>query len=379
MKIGITCYSTYGGSGVLATELGKLLAVRGHEVHFITRDLPYRLQNTFHQNLLFHPVDMLEYPLFGDSAYPLALAAKMAEVVRREKLDLLHVHYAIPHATSAILARQMLAPIKIPIITTLHGTDITLVGKNSSFTEVTEFSINQSDAISVVSEFLKKDTHAFFAIKKELEVIPNFVDADLFVPAGEKFPCTQFLGENHGTVFVHISNFRPVKRTLDVIHAFQKIHSEEEDVTLLMVGDGPDLAACRNLVEKYGISPKVRFLGKQNDVISILQLADILLFPSEHESFGLVALEAMSCEKPVIASQAGGLPEVVEHGVSGYLCEVGNTQEMADYGLRLVRDCALKLSMGKKARQVVLKNFTPEKIIPLYENLYQKALSSIKN
>jgi N-acetyl-alpha-D-glucosaminyl L-malate synthase BshA len=273
----------------------------------------------------------------------------------------------------------MLAPIKIPIITTLHGTDITLVGKNRSFTEVTEFSINQSDAISVVSEFLKKDTHAFFAIKKELEVIPNFVDADLFVPAGEKFPCTQFLGENHGTVFVHISNFRPVKRTLDVIHAFQKIHSEEENVTLLMVGDGPDLAACRNLVEKYGISPKVRFLGKQNDVISILQLADVLLFPSEHESFGLVALEAMSCQKPVIASRAGGLPEVVEHGVSGYLCKVGDTQEMADYGLQLVRDCTLKLSMGKKARQVVLKNFTPEKIIPLYENLYQRALSSLNN
>ena len=317
MKIGITCYPTYGGSGTVATELGKALAVRGHKVHFISYSLPYRLDE-FNENVSFHEVSMMRYPLFEYPPYSLALAAKMAEVVETEELDLLHVHYAIPHAASAYLTKQMLGG-KLKVITTLHGTDITIVGNDESYFRVTEFSIDQSDGITTVSDFLKTETEKRFKIQTPIEVIPNFIDPERFIRLSRLCERRMFGAEGKRTI-MHISNFRPVKRIEDVISIFALIHAEIPS-KLLMIGDGPLMSTALRTAERLGVSSDTLFLGKQNDVAGLLSIADIFLLPSEHESFGLAALEAMSCGVPVVASEVGGLHEVIDHEKTGYRVE----------------------------------------------------------
>jgi N-acetyl-alpha-D-glucosaminyl L-malate synthase BshA len=378
-KIGITCYPTYGGSGVLATELGKILAKNGHEVHFITSGVPFRLQRSFHQNIFFHQVEAMEYALFDQSPYAIALAAKMAEVVREQGLDLLHVHYAIPHATSAFLAQQMLLPnIHLPIVTTLHGTDITLVGKDASFYDITCFSIDKSTAVTSVSDYLTSETYKHFKINNKIERIYNFVDEELFSP--QRRECAGMVTGTPGkSVFTHISNFRPVKRSVDVIKTFAKILEQVPDASLLMIGEGPDHKDCRNLASELNILKNVHFLGKQEDVISILAMTDVLLFPSAEESFGLVALEAMSCAIPVIGYRAGGLPEVVVHNECGFLYELGDIEGMANAGILLAQDCKLRKEMGLKGRERVLANFTTEHIVPQYEALYERLIEGTAN
>lgn len=376
LKIGITCYPTYGGSGVLATELGVALAKRGHEVHFITSSLPYRLSKGFQENMFFHPVEMMEYPLFGQSPYAVVLSAKMAEVFRQENLDLIHVHYAIPHATSAILARDMVLPEKMPVITTLHGTDITLVGKDPSFAEITRYSIDKSDAVTTVSDYLTQTTYDQFDLQQHIQRIYNFVDTSIFDVQEDKFPCRkEAFGFSDETVFVHMSNFREVKRPLDVVEIFDQVHQKRADTKLLMVGEGPLYNSCRMKVRELGLESSVKFLGKQEDVVSILQMSDIMLFPSQVESFGLAPLEAMACGIPVIASNSGGVPEVVTHGECGYLADVGDVETMAKFSLKLVEDCELRHTMGQAGREIAERKFSPEEIIGQYEALYYRVLN----
>ncbi len=374
LKIGITCYPTYGGSGVLATELGVALAKKGHEIHFITSSLPYRLSKGFQDNLYFHPVEMMDYPLFGQSPYAVVLSAKMAEVFRNENLDLIHVHYAIPHATSAILARDMVLPKKMPIVTTLHGTDITLVGKDPSFSEITKYSIEKSDFVTTVSDYMTKATYEQFDLTKKIHRIYNFVDTKIFDTLDGDKPCSEahfgFKGE---TVFIHISNFREVKRPLDVLHIFNNVHQANSDTKLLLVGDGPLYSECRKKVKEYGLLDHVLFLGKQEDVVSILHMSHVMLFPSEVESFGLAPLEAMACGIPVIASNSGGVPEVVKHGECGYLADVGDIETMSKYAIELSNDCQKRDEMGAKGRQIAEKYFSPEQIISEYEEIYRQA------
>lgn len=371
MNIGISCYPTYGGSGTVATELGKALAGRGHNVHFISYSLPYRLRE-FQANIYFHEVMVMPYPLFEYPPYSLALASRMAELAETENLDLLHAHYAIPHAACAYLAKQMVTGRKLKVITTLHGTDITLVGNDRSYYSVTKFSIEQSDGITAVSQFLKDETEKIFSIEGPIKVIPNFVDMDLFrksipscgkgrfAPRGEK-------------IIIHISNFRPVKRIPDLITIFSKIR-QKIPAKLLMVGDGPDHSQAQKMARDLGIADYVIFLGKQNPVYQILSLADLFLLPSETESFGLAALEAMSCEVPVIASDAGGLPEVVIHGETGFLAPVGDVDAMANFGLEILGNDKLGKEMGYAARQRVRQNFELGKIVTEYEEYYKKIL-----
>jgi N-acetyl-alpha-D-glucosaminyl L-malate synthase BshA len=370
MKIGITCYPTYGGSGTIATELGKALAARGHKVHFVSYSLPYRLTG-FDENISFHEVSMMTYPLFEHPPYSLALAAKMAEVAEDEKLDLLHVHYAIPHATSAYLTKQMLGG-RPKIVTTLHGTDITIVGDDESYFRVTRFSIDQSDGITAVSNFLKEETERRFQIQTPIEVIPNFVDTDRFARSHRHCEKGMF-GARGKPIVMHISNFRPVKRIEDVVSTFALINAEIP-AKLLMVGDGPQRSTALRMAEDLGVSPDTLFLGKQNDVAGLLSIADIFLLPSDKESFGLSALEAMSCQVPVIGTNAGGLPEVVEHGRTGWLAEVGDVEHMAEKGKQLLADSSLREEMGKNARQVVLEKFRQDKIVDIYERYYEKIL-----
>jgi len=372
MNIGITCYPTYGGSGTVATELGKALALRGHKIHFVSYSLPYRL-NEFNENVSFHEVSMMRYPLFEYPPYSLALSAKMAEVVEENDLDLLHVHYALPHAASAYLTKQMLGG-RPKVITTLHGTDITIVGNDESYFRITKFSIDQSDGITTVSEFLKRETEERFQIQTPIEVIPNFVDT-------ERFNCSRGLctrstfAEKGEQIVVHISNFRPVKRIEDVISIFALIHAEVPS-KLLMIGDGPLMSTAHRTAEKLGISADTIFLGKQNDVSELLCMADIFLLPSENESFGLSALEAMSCQVPVIGSNTGGLPEVVENGYTGWLEDVGDVESMAERGRQLLLDDDLRREMGRNARQVALEKFHQDKIIDMYEKYYETVIFS---
>lgn len=367
MKIGITCYPTYGGSGTIATELGKALGFRGHRIHFISYSLPYRLRE-FNENVSFHEVSMLRYPLFEYPPYSLALSVKMAEVAEREKLDLIHVHYAIPHATSAYLTKQMLGG-NPKVVTTLHGTDITIVGNDESYYRITKFSIDQSDGITTVSEFLKNETEEKFGIQTPIEVIPNFVDPERF--SRSHFRCAKSLFVPTGErVVMHVSNFRPVKRIEDVISIFALINAEIPS-KLLMVGDGPLMSSALRTADKLEISSNVIFLGKQDDVAGLLSLADIFLLPSESESFGLSALEAMSCQVPVIGTNVGGLPEVVEHGRTGWLEELGDVESMAERGKQLLNNDELREEMGRNARQVVLEKFYQDKIIGMYEKYYE--------
>ena len=366
MKVGITCYPTYGGSGVVATELGKELAVRGHDVHFISYALPIRL--TMSDRIYFHEVEVLAYPLFEYPPYDLVLATKMAEVVARYDLDILHVHYAIPHSISAYLAKMMLSDRKIPFVTTLHGTDITLVGNDRSYLPITRFGIEQSDAVTAVSEYLRRRTIEEFQIQRPITIVPNFVNCNVYERSSDAALRGKFAALDEG-ILIHISNFRPVKRIEDVIGIFAKVRKLLR-CKLLMVGDGPERPKAEWLASTHGVAGDVIFVGKQNDMAPLLSIADVLLLPSDHESFGLVALEAMACEVPVIATRVGGIPEVVEDGEDGYLYELGDVDAMAEGCLRILQEPNLRLEMGRAARAHATRDFCASKIVHQYEDLY---------
>jgi N-acetyl-alpha-D-glucosaminyl L-malate synthase BshA len=376
MKIGIVCYPTFGGSGVVATELGKALADNGHQVHFVTYNQPARL-DFFSENLFYHEVAVSKYPLFEYPPYELALASRLVDVVRFEKLDILHVHYAIPHASAAFMAKQILMTygIYIPVVTTLHGTDITLVGKDRTYQPVVTFSINKSDGVTAVSENLRKDTYDFFEIENEIRVIPNFIDMQRFslkakdhfkkaiAPAGEK-------------ILIHTSNFRKVKRTMDVIKIFAKV-IERIPSKLLMVGDGGERTECEQLARDLGVSDNVRFLGKQDAIEEILSVSDLFLMPSQSESFGLAALEAMACKVPVVSSNAGGLPELNVDGVTGFLKEIGDIDGMAESAIYILED-ENRLKTFKENSLARAKEFDLSIILPVYESYYAEVIEKSK-
>jgi N-acetyl-alpha-D-glucosaminyl L-malate synthase BshA len=369
MRIGIVCYPTFGGSGVLATELGKALADEGHQVHFITYQQPVRL-NIFNANIFYHEVRVPTYPLFDYPPYEVALASTMVDVIINHDLDLLHVHYAIPHASAAYMAKQIVKQKNgrnIPVITTLHGTDITLVGKDKTYEPVVTFSINQSDAITAVSKNLRDETYRFFAIEKEIEVIYNFVDVSRF----NKKPIDPFrkvIAPNGEKILMHASNFRKVKRVTDVIEVFAAVQ-QKLSAKLLMVGDGPERPACEELARELGIDEHVRFLGKQEQIEDILAVSDVFLLPSEYESFGLAALEAMAARSVVISTNAGGLSEINIQGETGYMADVGDVATMSKYAIDLLSDDVLLNKMKEAAYQQALL-FDIKNIIPIYEALY---------
>jgi N-acetyl-alpha-D-glucosaminyl L-malate synthase BshA len=375
MKIGIVCYPTFGGSGVVATELGKALAKEGHQVHFITYNQPSRL-DFLNENLFYHEVEFRSYPLFEYPPYELALASKMVSVVKNEKLDLLHVHYAIPHASAAYMAKQILKSqgIYIPVITTLHGTDITLVGRDASYEPVVTFSINQSDGVTSVSRDLKKETYDFFDIQNHIEVIPNFIDLEKFKKQ-KKDHFKRAICPNGESLVVHTSNFRKVKRIGDVMQVFYNIHKEIPS-KLLMIGDGPERSIAEQQCREMGICDDIRFLGKLEAVEEVLSVADLFLMPSEKESFGLAALEAMACEVPVISTNAGGLPELQIQGVTGFMSEVGDVEDMTRKALFILDKNnlpAFKENALKRAKEFDITN-----ILPLYENYYRQILEKAR-
>lgn len=372
MKIGIVCYPTYGGSGVLATELGLGLARKGHQVHFITYRPPARM-NPFQENVFYHEVSNADYPLFEFAPYDTTLTSKLVDVVRNEKLELLHVHYAIPHATVAYLAKKILLTEGryVPVITTLHGTDITLVGNNPAFSPVVEFSINKSDGVTAVSESLKQQTLDSFKIEKDIKVIYNFIDFDRFKKVN-KDHFKKAIAPNGEKILVHVSNFRKVKRIDDVIRAFQKIY-EKIPSKLMLVGDGPERNRLEELCRQIGLCHEIRFLGKQEAVEEVLAVSDLFLMPSESESFGLAALEAMACEVPVISSNAGGLPEVNIEGVTGYLSNIGDVDSLAQSSIKLLSDDAKLIEFRANALKQA-QRFSLENILPEYENYYEEIL-----
>lgn len=374
MNIGIVCYPTFGGSGVVATELGKALAKKGHKIHFITYQQPVRLGN-FTENITYHEVRVLDYPLFDYPPYELVLASKLVDVVKHEKLDILHVHYAIPHASAAFTAQQILKTegINIPFITTLHGTDITLVGKDPSFEPVITFAINQSNAVTTVSENLKQETLDHFAIKKDIKVIPNFVCIEECGREDADEDLRKSLSPNGEKLLIHISNFRKVKRIQDVIKIFDQVHSKIPS-KLILVGDGPEKNRIEEMCRKRNICNDVYFLGKVKDTERILAVSDLFLLTSKFESFGLAALEAMSVKVPVISTNTGGIPEVNINGFSGYLSEVGDVDSMADNALKLLGDEKRLLEFKENAFQQALK-FDLVKVLPKYERLYQELLA----
>ncbi len=373
MKIGITCYPTYGGSGVVATELGIELAARGHEVHFISYAPPIRMEPDG-ERIYFHEVEVANYPLFDHPPYALALATKMLEVFESVALDLLHVHYAIPHSVSAMLARSMAAPRRLPFITTLHGTDITLVGSNRSYLPITRFSIEQSDGITSISNYLQQRTVREFDIKRPIEVIPNFVNCDLYTRAAADAELRAEWAPGGEPILMHLSNFRPVKRISDCIEIFALVR-EKMPAKLVLVGDGPDRGPAEFLVRKKCLSKDVFFLGKQDQVYQKLACADLFLLPSELESFGLAALEAMACEVPIVATNVGGLPEVVEHGMDGFLVEPHDVREAARYALEILRRADRGREMGQRARVNARKKFCANDVIPQYEAYYRRILA----
>jgi N-acetyl-alpha-D-glucosaminyl L-malate synthase BshA len=365
-RIGITCYSHFGGSGVVATELGLALARRGIEVHFIASRLPFRLRR-FESNVLFHEVALANYPVFEQTPYNLALSTKMVEVVENYGLDLLHVHYALPFAASAYLARQLLLPRQLGVVTTLHGTDITVVGLEPSYFRITQFSIQSSDRVTAVSRFLKDRAEESFGITKPIEVIYNFVDPEVFAPSRKRSGLR--LAPPHSRVLMHASNFRPVKNIPTVIEVFAEVR-KRVPVKLVMVGDGPEKAGAEHRVREMGAERDVLFLGNQDCMEEILPLADVFLLPSSSESFGLVALEAMSAEVPVVASNAGGLPEVIEHGATGYLHDSGHVDGMVSSVLRLLGNESLRRSIGQRARRVARERFNVDDMVTRYVNVY---------
>lgn len=369
MRIGIVCYPTFGGSGVVATELGMALANNGHQVHFITYKQPARLMEHFHENIYYHEVRLSDYPLFDYAPYETALASKVVDVAKYAQLDLLHVHYAIPHASAAFIAQQILKSegVHLPFLTTLHGTDITLVGKDPTYTPVVTFGINQSDGVTAVSESLKNDTYKHFNTKKEIKVIPNFIDFKRFsksnkdhfkiaiAPGGEK-------------ILTHTSNFRRVKRVDDTIRVFQKVR-EEVPSKLLLIGDGPKRQGVEQLARELGVSEDVRFLGKQQAIEELLAVSDIFLMPSASESFGLAALEAMACQVPVISSNAGGIPEVNLDGKTGYVLDIGDVDGMAAKTIELLKDSDKLAEFSHNAYKQA-QTFSLENVLPIYEEFY---------
>jgi N-acetyl-alpha-D-glucosaminyl L-malate synthase BshA len=376
-KIGITCYPTYGGSGVVATELGIELAARGHEIHFITSSPPFRLTGR-EANIHFHQVEVFHYPLFEHPPYDLALATRMAEVAEFYSLDLLHVHYAIPHSVSAYLARQMLAVrgLSLPFITTLHGTDITLVGLDRSYLPITRFGIEQSDGVTAISSHLRDRTHRAFKIEREIEVIRNFVNCDVYVRKPELVAAMRPRYARPGEkLLVHLSNFRPVKRVQDVVETFARV-AQSIPARLLLIGDGPDRSSAEYLARKHGIQDRVHFLGKQDNVHELLPLADLMLMPSEMESFGLAALEAMACCVPAISTNVGGIPELIDDGRNGLLFEVGDVESMASAAIALLQDPDRLEAMSVAARRTAQDKFCATRIIPHYESFYERILAT---
>jgi N-acetyl-alpha-D-glucosaminyl L-malate synthase BshA len=370
VKIGITCYPTYGGSGAVATELGLQLAARGHEVHFVSYAQPFRLGH-FRERVFFHEVEMEDYPLFEHPPYSLALAVAIHDTALREGLDLMHVHYAIPHATSAWVAREMMAPDRdLPIVTTLHGTDITLVGLHPSFHAITRFSIVRSQGLTAVSDFLREETIRDFAVpRNRIQVIPNFIDIDTWRP--DKEPCHRAtLAPGGEKIVMHVSNFRPVKRVEDVVDVFARI-CEKVDARLVLIGDGPERPRAMDRAEELGVTSRILFLGKHASVDELLACADLFLLPSEVESFGLAALEAMACGAPVVASRVGGLPEVVVHGETGYLFSAGSVEEMAEAGIEILKDSGRHKAMSEAGRRVAVERFSAASVVPRYETFYE--------
>lgn len=370
-KIGISCYPSVGGSGVIATELGKALAERGHEVHFITSDVPFRLDKVY-ANLFYHEVEVNQYSVFKYPPYDLTLASKMAEIVKREKIELLHVHYAVPHAICAYLAKQMVGD-DLKIITTLHGTDITVLGYDPTLSEIIRFGIEQSDTVTAVSNNLVSQTKELLQTKKQIDTVYNFVDKRIYhrKQLGELKKAYGIKEDEK--VIVHISNFRPVKRISDVIRSFALIRKKVK-VKLLLIGDGPERTIAGRLASELGICEDVLFLGSQNQVADFLAISDLKLLLSEKESFGLVALEAMACEVPVIATNIGGIPEVVVDGETGYLCELGDVVAVANKAIELLLDDEKRIQMGKRARERVDSHFSFEQIVSQYEDIYERTL-----
>ncbi|MBI1807027.1 MAG: N-acetyl-alpha-D-glucosaminyl L-malate synthase BshA [Ignavibacteria bacterium] len=372
MNIGIACYPTYGGSGVVAAELGKVLAERGHKVHFISYAMPIRLDG-FSGNIVYHEVEISSYPLFDFPLYTPALASKIVEVARFENLDIVHAHYAIPHATSAYLAKQILGNGAIKIVTTLHGTDITLVGLEPSYLPVMKFSIEQSDGVTAVSRFLKEKTLTNYHIEKDIQVIPNFVDTHKYRRIDTSRICN-YLAPQREKVLIHVSNFRTVKRVQDVVRIFNLVR-QKIPAKLILVGDGPDRSNCEQLVRELDIIDDVKFLGKQVELVALLSAADLFLIPSQSESFGLSALEAMACELPVIASSVGGLPELIVHGETGYIAEIGDIERMAKYAIDLLTNNPKYKLFAQASRKRAVEVFNAEKVIDQYVRYYEQVLS----
>lgn len=376
MNIGITVYPTYGGSGIVGSELGRDLAERGHNVHFISSFLPTRLTE-LSERIHFHEVEMMSYPLFEHQPYDLALATKMATVARAEKLDLLHVHYAIPHSISAILARESIKQKRyVPVITTLHGTDITLVGADRSYLPITRYGLQQSDGVTAVSKFLKQATIETFDFD-EIEVIPNFICQNHYKRLPDS-PLRLELSPNGERLLVHVSNFRAVKRPADCVEILAKVRAAGENARLIMVGDGPELSAVRYRAEQLGVNGDAVFVGKQANISDYLGVADIFLLPSELESFGLAALEAQACEVPVIATRIGGIPEVVNDGESGFLSDVGDVDKMTADTLRLLADEEMRRGYGERGRELAVQRYSTSKIIPQYIAFYEKIVQKAK-
>jgi L-malate glycosyltransferase len=370
MKIGMTCYPTYGGSGVVATELGKALAERGHSIHFLSYAFPMRLQG-FSGNIIYHEVETSNYPLFDFPLYTLALASKMVEVVKYEKLEILHCHYAIPHATSAYLAKQMLNIPQLKVITTLHGTDITLVGLEPSFLPTIKFSIEQSDGVTAVSRFLREKTLTHFGIEKDIEVIPNFVDINKYKRIDASKVRNEWAPANE-KILAHTSNFRPVKRVQDVIRIFSAVQKKVPS-KLILIGDGPDRSLCEMLCRELEIDEHVKFLGKQLEIVDLLSAADLFLMPSQSESFGLSALEAMACGVPVVSTSVGGLPELNIHNQTGFIAEIGDVERMARYAVDLLTNPVKHKNFSEAARKRAME-FNQDTIVTLYERYYQRVL-----
>ena len=376
MNIGITVYPTYGGSGIVGSELGKELAARGHTVHFIASSLPTRLTE-LNERVRFHEVEMMSYPLFEHQPYTLALATKMSTVAEQENLDLLHVHYAIPHSISAILARESLKPHRrLPVITTLHGTDITLVGADRSYLPITKYALEQSDGVTAISNYLKQATIDTFQFDR-IEVIPNFVCPSEYKPKPD-CELRQALSPDGAPILVHVSNFRPVKRPVDCVEILARV-LKKTPARLVMVGDGSERTNAIHRARSLGVFDRCAFVGKQPRIVDYLCAADVLLLPSEQESFGLAALEAMACEVPVVASRVGGVPEVVDDGETGFLSETGDIEKMADDAARLLADEEFRRQMGRRARESAISRYNTDLVIPRYIEFYEKVLAKSTN
>lgn len=371
LKIGITCYPSLGGSGVVATELGKLLAEKGHEVHFISHSVPFRL-GSFHKNIFYHEVDVSDYYVFRYPPYDLSLATKMAQVAKSQQLDVLHVHYAVPHAVCAFLAKQMVGD-NLKVVTTLHGTDITVLAQDESLKDLIRLAINESDAVTSVSRDLMKETREVLDIVRDIDLTYNFVDERVYHPR-DAIACRSDFAAQDEKVLMHISNFRPVKRVSDVVDIFKMVN-EQVPSRLLLVGEGPDLPKVQMKIKEMGLENKVHFLGKQDDIAHVISMADILLLPSEKESFGLVALEAMACGVPTVGTVAGGIPELVSHGQTGFLAPIGATRQMADYSILLLKNEKLAREMRESCLLRARNEFSSDVITAQYESIYYRVLN----